>query len=189
MNAALREVKEEILTERLVLRAPRPGDGEEINRAVHASINELSQWLPFAFQKPTVEDTESNTRKAAAKFLTRENLRYLILSRESGELIGSTGFHNIDWDVPKLEIGYWIVTEHSGKGYITEAVQALTTYALNDLDMARVEIQCDRENMRSRSIPEKLGYELEGILKNDDRSVDGSKLTDTCIYAKVKEEA
>ena len=33
--------------------------------------------------------------------------------------------------------------------------------------------------------PEKLGFELEGILRNDDLSADGKKLTDTCIYAKV----
>lgn len=185
MYQSLREVKEKIMTERLLLRAPKPGDGEQINRAVQSSMPELSSWLPFAYHNPTVDETESNTREAAAKFLLRENLRYLIFSKENGELIGSTGFHNIDWEIPKLEIGYWIDTKHSGKGYMLEAVHELTHYALTELRMARVEIQCDRQNKKSRAIPEKIGFRLEGTLINDDRSVDGKTLTDTCIYSMV----
>lgn len=187
MNPIIKDIRTTIETERCLLRAPQAGDGEQINRAIKRSLAELSPWLAFALQDPSVEDTEKNTRQAASKFITRENLRYLIFSKETGSFIGSTGFHEIDWSVPKLEIGYWIDTEHSGKGYMTEAVEALTSFAFDELDMVRVEIQCESDNYRSRAIPEKLGFQLEGIMRNDDRSVDGARLTDTCIYSKVKE--
>ncbi len=100
--------------------------------------------------------------------------------------IGTTGFPDIDWDIPKLEIGYWVDTRHSGKGYMREAVGAMTQYALNELKFARLEIRCESENMKSRAIPEALGYDLEGVLRNEDLSVDGERLTDTCIYAKIR---
>jgi ribosomal-protein-serine acetyltransferase len=93
---------------------------------------------------------------------------------------------NTNWHVPKFEIGYWIDTRYSGNGYMTEAVQGITSFAFNELKARRVEIRCDSRNVKSRAIPERLGFTLEGVLKNDDISVDGNGLRDTCVYAKVK---
>lgn len=91
----------------------------------------------------------------------------------------------IDWDIPKCEMGYWINTKYSGKGYITEAVKELVNFGLNHLAFRRIEIWCDSKNVKSRLIAEKLGFILEGTLRNEDLSADGSQLTDTCIYAKI----
>lgn len=185
MNPVMLDVKTRIETDRLILRMPKPGDGKIINEAIKASINELRPWLAFARENPSVEDTEINTRQAYTKFLSRESLRYLVFRKKDHTFIGSTGFHNIQWEIPKLEIGYWIDTKYSGKGYMREGVGALTLYALNELNCARVEIQCESENKKSRAIPEALGFDLEGVLRNEDLSVDGKRLTDTCIYAKI----
>ena len=86
--------------------------------------------------------------------------------------------------VPKFEIGYWIDTRFAGRGYITESTQALTKFAFTELNAKRVEIRCDSLNLKSRSIPERLGYTLEGILKNNSISVESKELRDTCIFAK-----
>ncbi|RWZ60186.1 N-acetyltransferase [Halobacillus fulvus] len=187
MNPILREVSQVLETERCRLRSPQEGDGKVVNEAIVRSIPELKPWLPFVQTTPTIEDTEQNTREALAKFMTRESLRYLIFTKD-GEFVGSTGFHNLDWDVRKLEIGYWIDTAYSGKGYVREAVQKLTDFAMEELGFVRVEIRCESENLKSRAVPESLGYELEGILKKEDLSVDGTRLTDTCVYAMVCED-
>ncbi|KMM38005.1 acetyltransferase [Alkalihalobacillus macyae] len=185
MDPLLMEIDTQLETERLLLRMPRPGDGTVVNKAIKSSVAELKPWLGFVQELPTVEETELNTREAHIKFLKRESLRYLIFLKETNEFVGSTGFHNIHWSIPKLEIGYWIDTSYSGNGYMTEAVGKLTDFALDQLRCRRIEIRCDRENDRSRAVPERLGFSLEGILKNEDLSIDGSKITDTCVYAKV----
>ncbi|MGE6256773.1 GNAT family N-acetyltransferase [Heyndrickxia sporothermodurans] len=185
MNPILMNIPMKIVTERLYLRMPMFGDGKVVNQAIQASINELQQWLPFAQSTPTEEETEINIREAHLKFLKREDLRYLIFHAESNEFIGSTGLHNIVWDIPKCEIGYWIHTKFSGNGYMMEAIEGLTMMALNDLNCRRIEIRCESTNDKSRAIPEKLGYQLEGILRNEDLSADGKRLTDTCVYAKI----
>jgi ribosomal-protein-serine acetyltransferase len=69
---------------------------------------------------------------------------------------------------------------------MTEAVSELTNLGFQKLKFRRIEIRCESTNYKSRSIPVKLGFELEGILKNDDLSADGSKLTDTCIFSIIK---
>ncbi|WP_026570638.1 MULTISPECIES: GNAT family N-acetyltransferase [Sediminibacillus] len=186
MNPLLWDIPAEIKTERLLLRMPESGDGEAVNRAVKRSIEELRPWMPFAQTTPTLEESEEDIREAHIRFLKREKLRYLLFHRETNGFIGSSGFHNIDWKVPKCEIGYWIDTKFTGMGYMTEAIKALTSFAFTELTCRRVEIRCEEKNFKSRAIPEKLDYELEGILKNDDVSVDGNHMSNTCIYAKVK---
>lgn len=62
---------------------------------------------------------------------------------------------------------------------MTEAVSELTNLGFQQLKFRRIEIRCESTNFKSGSIPEKLDFELEGTLRNDDLSADGSKLTDT----------
>jgi RimJ/RimL family protein N-acetyltransferase len=164
---------------------PLPGDGKVVHNAILASLNELKPWMPFARKDQSEEQVEENIREAHVKFLSREDLRLLIFEKETGEFIASSGLHRMDWDVRKFEIGYWIDSRHSGKGYMTEAVEGITAFAFNELHANRVEIRCDSNNLKSRAVAERLGFELEGILRNDSFSVDGSELRNTCIFSKI----
>lgn len=173
-------------TERLIIRAPKVEDALDVWTAVKNSQNALKEWLPFAKALPCLEETEENLRQSVADFITRKDLRLLLFSKETGEFIGSSGLHRINWAVPKFEIGYWIDQSKEGKGYMTEAVQAITNFAFTQLGANRVEIRCDEENVKSRSVAERVGFELEGILRQDSLSVDEKSLRNTCIYAKIK---
>ena len=176
----------EFYSERLFIRMPKPGDGQMVYEAIEASREELQVWLPFARQKQGLEETEANVREAHAEFLMRKDLRLHIFNKETEEFIGSSGLHRINWNVPKFEIGYWIDTRYSGRGYMTEAVEAISNFAFDRLNARRVEIRCDEKNSKSRAIPEKLGFHLDGTLPHDDLSVDGKELRNTCIYSKIK---
>ncbi|WP_188456279.1 GNAT family N-acetyltransferase [Virgibacillus oceani] len=186
MNPILLDFPDAFETERLLIRCPKPGDGQVVYEAINASIEELKPWLPFAQSKQSEDDAEINIREAHIKFLAREDLRLLLFHKETGKLIGSSGLHRIDWDVPKFEIGYWIDSRFSGKGFISEAVEGITNFAFNELNAKRVEIRCDAKNTKSRAIPERLKFDLEGVLRNEDCSVDGKELRDTCIYTMVQ---
>jgi RimJ/RimL family protein N-acetyltransferase len=182
----LLEFPEEFTTDRLLIRKPLPGDGKFVYEAIQASLNELKPWMPFAHMNQTEQDVEANIRESIAKFMTREDLRLHVFNKVTGEFIGSSGLHRINWDIPKFEIGYWINTRFSGKGYITESTEAITKFAFTELNAKRVEIRCDPRNTKSRSIPEKLGFTLEGILKNEGISVESKEPRDTCVFAKTK---
>ncbi len=184
MNPILLDVPLKLETERLILRAPlQTGDGIIVNQAIQDSFNELKAWLPFAQKFPAVGETEVSLREAHIKFLERESFRFLIFDKDTNDFIGVVSLQGIDWDIPKCEIGYWINTKLSGNGYMTEAVRELTNFGLNHIKLKRIEIRCESTNLKSRSIPEKLGFEFEGTLRNDDLSADGSEITDTCLYS------
>ncbi|MGG0418735.1 GNAT family N-acetyltransferase [Priestia aryabhattai] len=185
MNPLLLDFPTKFYTERLFIRLPLPGDGKVVSQAINESIEELKSWMPFAQNKQTVEEAEISIRKSHTEFLQREDLRLLIFLKETGDFVGSSGLHRINWNVPKFEIGYWINSRFSKKGYMTEAVEGIMDFALKELGAKRLEIKCDSSNIKSRAIPERLGFRLEGILENDDVSANGLDLRDTCIYAKV----
>lgn len=178
---------EEFYTERLIIRAPRIEDAEEVWKSVEVSQKALKEWMPWAQEKGTLEQRIKNLRQAVADFITREDLRLHLFLKETGEFVGCSGLHRINWDVRKFEIGYWIDSRFEGKGLMTEAVERITSFAFDELHANRIEIRCDSENVRSRSVAERLNYTLEGILRHDSLSADKKTLRDTCIYAKTKE--
>jgi len=185
IDPILLEIAESFESERLWIRAPLWGDGAAINEAVTESIEELRPWMPWAQNIPTIDESEANIRRSRLQFLERKDLRLLLVHKESGRLVGSSGLHRIDWQARKFEIGYWVRTSYEQQGYVTEAVNAITNYAIQELQANRIEIRCDSRNARSAKVAERAGYALEGILRNDAHDVDGS-LRSTMIFAKVR---
>lgn len=173
-------------TERLLIRAPRPGDGAEVNTALVESLDALRPWMPWAQSTPTAEETEADIRQVALDFKARKDLRLHLYRKDDGLFVGSSGLHQIDWSVPRFEIGYWVRTSLQGQGYITEAAKAITAFAFEVLKAERVEIRCDARNSRSAAVAERAGYALEARLRHYDRDVSGV-LSDTLIYAMLRE--
>ena len=188
MDAILRDFPNSFETERLTIRCPQPGDGAEVNAAVLESLNELRPWMAWAQTAPTLAESEANLRKAHTDFLLREKLRLLLFLKDTNTLVGSTGLHNIDWAVPKFEIGYWVRTSYAGQGYISEAVAGITDFAFQTLGAKRVAIYCDAKNERSAAVARRLGFVHEGTLRCDGRSPATNELRDTLVFAKVKPE-
>jgi ribosomal-protein-serine acetyltransferase len=172
-------------SERLVLRTPRPGDGDALNAAVIESLPELRPWMSWAMQTPTLADSEEYVRRAAVKYAAREALPLLIWHKATGELVGGSGMHGIDWEVPSVEIGYWVRTSQARQGYITETVQAITHFAFEVIGAHRVEIRCNECNVRSAAVARRAGFELEGILRNEARD-HMLELRNTMVFARVR---
>jgi RimJ/RimL family protein N-acetyltransferase len=184
-NPILLSFPEGFETERLIIRAPLWGDGVSANEAVKESIEELRPWMPWAQEIPSIEQSEAGVRQARLRFLDRSDLRLYLIMKETGQFIGSSGLHRIDWQSRKFEIGYWVRTSFSGKGFIMEAVEGIANFASNYLQANRIEIRCDSRNVRSARVAERLHFTLEGILRNEECDVNGS-LRDTMVFSKVR---
>ena len=179
MQPILLDFPNQFYTDRLHIRYPLPGDGKAVHQSIESSLSELKP----AHNDQSEADVEANIRESYAAFLKREDLRLLLFHKQSGVFIGSSGLHRIDWNVRKFEIGYWIDSNYSGEGYMTEAVQGIVKFAIRELRAKRIEIRCNAENWKSRKVAERCFFQLEAILKNNSQSVDRSKLIDTYVYA------
>ncbi|MGH2536409.1 MAG: GNAT family N-acetyltransferase [Candidatus Promineifilaceae bacterium] len=185
MDAILREFPDCFESERLTIRCPRPGDGPELNRAVLESWEELRQWMPWADKKPAVEESEANVRQAHLEFMARRDMRLSLFLKGSQTMVGSSGLHRISWEVPSFEIGYWVRTPYAGRGFITEAVAAISDFAFETLGARRVEIRCDARNERSAAVARRLHFALEARLRNESRHHLSGEVRDTLVFALI----
>ncbi len=161
MNPILLNFPDHFSTERLDLRAPRPGDGAELNAAVCETWDELTPWLPWARSLPTQEDSEALMREAAAKWLRREDLWLLVFLKGTNRLVASSGLTRIDWSVPRFELGYWVRRGYARQGYVTEAVRGIVEFAVHTLGAKRLQLHLDIRNDRSRRVAERAGFTFE----------------------------
>lgn len=177
-----------IKTKNLILALPKIGDGKTIRPAILETFDDLKLTMPWAKTIPSIEDCEEFVRQAAANWIFKNNeepyLPLFIFCRHSMDFIGSAGYHHMNWDIPSLEAGYWLRQSSMGKGIMTEAINALTQYAFKQLHVKRLAITCDIKNLRSKKIPERLGYCLEGVLKNHRIDPESGAISDTLLYAR-----
>jgi RimJ/RimL family protein N-acetyltransferase len=184
MDPLLLNIPEEFETDRMVIRAARPGEGAVVNEAIRESIAELKPWLTWAQTVPSVEDSEKQAREAHAKFHARQDLIYRGWLKGSNTFVVGSGLHRIDWSVPRFEIGYWVRTSMAGQGYVAEIVNAMARLAFETLAAERVEIRCDQHNQQSWRVAERCGFIYEGTLRHNSRAPDGS-VRDIRIYSRV----
>jgi RimJ/RimL family protein N-acetyltransferase len=183
MNPLLLDFPNHIETERLLLRVPKPGDGIALNEAICESIAELKVWMPWAQQKPKLDESETVVRQAQVKWIERSELFFFIFDK-MGDLMGASSLLRMDWDVPRFEIGYWLRTSAHGQGLMTEAVQGIADFAFRELKAKRVEIHCAAGNVKSAAVAKRSGFEHEATLKNYICRPDG-ELCDFHIYART----
>ena len=174
-------------TRRLVLRPASAQDALIVQAAVEESFESLHPWMPWAAQPQSLEETQAFLAGAETRFRSGEEFAVSGFLREGGTFVLSTGLHPRNWAVPRFEIGYWCRTSMQGRGYVTEAILALTRLAFVDMEAVRIEIRCDARNLDSRRVAERAGYRLEATLRCDDRANDGS-LRDTAVYAILRQE-
>lgn len=184
VKPVLLDVPMPVLTPRLQIRPRFVGEGPVLTEAVRESLESLRPWMPFAQVEPQIENFEEHCRRALANFILRADFSLSIYDRSGGQFIGSTGLHRINWDARSFEIGYWVRASCEGKGFVSEAANALTRYAFQVFNANRVEIRCDSRNLRSLAVMKRLGFIEEGHFKNDDMGVDG-KPRDTLITART----
>ena len=173
---------EELCGERIVVRPYREGDAQALFEAVVESRDHLRPWLPFADEHQSVEESRDWIIHQVANWLLRDDLALSIWEAATGRFLGGTGLHPHSWEIGYFEIGYWIRASAEGHGYITEAVRLLTDYAFNTLAANRDAIGCDELNVRSAAVPQRLGYALEGRLRNL-ADATGNRLRTTLIYS------
>jgi RimJ/RimL family protein N-acetyltransferase len=101
----------------------------------------------------------------------------------SGRIVGMTTYMNIDADTPRVEIGSTWIAAGAQRGPLnTECKLMLLSHAFEQLGCLAVEFRTHRLNLQSRRAIERLGAQLDGILRAHRRGPDGN-VRDTAVYS------
>jgi ribosomal-protein-serine acetyltransferase len=136
---------------------------EAIFSVVDANREHLRPWLPWVDKTHSSEYTRQFIREALEQFARNEGFSAAIWAH--GEIAGAIGFHNVNWLNRNVEMGYWLASGFQGHGIVTDACRALIDYAFTEWELNRVEIRCATGNSRSAAVPKRLGFTLEGTLR------------------------
>lgn len=106
---------------------------------------------------------------------------------KDGKLLGEIGFSGISMKSGKVAIGYWLRKSARGHGIINKLLPRIEKIAFEQDWCHRIQIYCDAKNIASKSIAEKNGYVLEGLMRQDGKWPNGS-LRDKLYFGKLKSE-
>ena len=170
--------------EGLELRLLELRHAETLFNLIDQNREHLGYWFPWVEKTKEVEDSKAFIRGGLEQFAQGNGFHTGIWV--DGKLAGTLGLHYISQQSRSTEIGYWLSAEYEGRGIITKVCAYLCAYLFNELDLNRIEIDCAETNSRSRRVPERLGFTLEGKLRQINPTQDG--LVDELIYGLLASE-
>ena len=133
-------------------------------------------WAPHK----TIEESREILQNV---FIGQENIWAMIL-KDAQQLIGSIGIvPDPKRENPQVRmLGYWLDEAHWGKGYMTEAVQAILNYGFNELQLSLITANCYPHNKRSQQVLERNGFIYEGVLHQAELTYNGNIFDHLCYY-------
>jgi len=157
---------------------------DELFTLINTNREHLREWLPWVDATQSPADTESFLQFAINQYQSGQGPQYAIFSESA--LCGVCGFHPFDLSNRSGSLGYWLGASYGGKGIMVRAVQALVEQGFREYGLNRIEIACATGNTRSRAIPERLGFELEGVFR--EREYVNGRYLDQAIYSMLASE-
>jgi RimJ/RimL family protein N-acetyltransferase/SAM-dependent methyltransferase len=135
---------------------------DDLMAAIDASLPELQVWMPWANPAPTREAEAAALDSGRATFDADHEWQYFLVESETGELVGGCGLMRRAGP-DTLEIGYWVRSDRTRRGYATAAARALMDAVFANLpEIERVEIHMDKANAASAAVPPKLAFDFVG---------------------------
>ncbi len=182
VNPILLDIPHQFESSRLILRTPLDGDSNITFPAIQESIGILQSWLPKGQIPSSAEDTEELLREIRTEMLMRRVIHLLIFRQDTGDFVGETRLHRIDWSIPSASLGFWVRASMQGEGYMSEAVNRVIDISFDLFNMVRVQLLIDTENSATQRVAEKVGFTLEGTFRNHHRRNNG-ELTNAMVYS------
>lgn len=112
---------------------------------------------------------------------------FILLDNQTNEFIAFLDLKNIDWTIPKTEIGCYTDAKFAGKGLTTKAMQQFLDYCFDHFQFKKIFLRTHHANKSAQIIAEKCGFELEGHIRMDYKTTSG-EIVDLMYYGKINEK-
>lgn len=161
-----------------------PAFAEHLYALTNKNRAYLKKWLAWLDLVETFEDTQTFIDTVVHQHNHNQATTFAIVYRN--ELVGIAGFNHYDYQHKWGAIGYWLCASYNGKGVMTKVVEKLLEYGFVENRLNKIEIRCAEENVKSRAIPERLGFTYEATLRQCEWLYD--KYVDHAVYSMLASE-
>ena len=169
----------------IVLRAVEIADAEPLAAFVQDNRAHLAPFLSDLVD----EITDVLTARAHLERVIDDRVRGLLEMHivEHDVLCGAVRLRNVDWHHRSGNIGYLIAARHEGRGIVTRVVTRFIEWTFAELRLHRIELRCARGNAASTAVARRLGFSLEGTLRDAERLGDG--YSDILVFSRLSTDA
>jgi N-acetyltransferase len=149
-------------------------------------LEDIFRWIPYSMKTP--EDFRRLIDTAFGEQERGESIVFATVEQNSGRVIGSTRFMNIDRNNRRVEIGStWIAPQWQRTGVNTEAKYLMLRHAFETWKCMRVELKTDALNQKSRNAILRIGAKEEGTLRRHLLTWSG-RVRDTVYFSVLDNE-
>jgi RimJ/RimL family protein N-acetyltransferase len=141
------------------------GDAESLYEAAAESVNELEPWMPWCHRGYALGDARAWVARQIESFGARSEFDFFILDDDGG-FVGGVGLNQFDAANQRANLGYWVRTSKTRRGYATAAVRQLVRWAAENTELQRLEVVVAARNAASLRVAQKAGAAREGILRH-----------------------
>jgi RimJ/RimL family protein N-acetyltransferase len=168
------------------IRPLKSNDLENYYKLVENNRQRLEDFFAGTFlYTRTISETKKFIDKMVSRAKERSYFPYIIMDKSNGNFAGFIDLKNIDWSIPKLELGCYIDKDYTGKGIATSAVSLFCDYCFDHYKVQKIFLRTHQSNTSAISVAENCGFELEGVIRKDYRTSKG-QLMDLRYYGKVR---
>jgi ribosomal-protein-serine acetyltransferase len=138
-------------------------ESEALLLLVNANRPYLRQWLPWLDMTTNIDEMIAFVESAIRQ--QTSGLGFQAGIWQGNEIVGIIGYHHLEWANRSTCIGYWLAEQFQGRGIMTKSCRSVVEYAFEEWHLNRIEIRCAEGNLKSRAIPERLGFKAEGTFR------------------------
>ena len=172
-------------TQRLILRKPKISDWKDIvDGCKEIDVTRYLTVVPHPYKK---KDALFWIKKSIKEW-GKKGYPFIIQLKSENKVIGCMDIHRIDFDSGKALTGSWINKKYWRKGYITEAKIAVNNFAFDKLKLRKLNSGVFVDNEASNKTQQRMGYKLEGVLREESKSLATGKIHNINIYGLLKRE-
>ena len=126
----------------------------------------LAAYLPMLASLSTVDAAAAHLERAVVHAAEGEVCEWHLF--DEGSLCGAVRVKDIDHADRKAGIGYFLGSQHTGKGIVSSALRVVLGWCFDTLGLNRIELRCATSNAPSIRVAERLGFVREGLLRQDE---------------------
>ena len=145
-------------SERLIFRQLKDSDAPEVFKL--RSNPDNMKYIPRPLLK-NEEEALAMIHMMNGKIAENTDINWAVCIKNTDKIIGFMGFYRTQPENYRTEIGYMILPEYEGKGYVTEAVKTMLNYAFNSVGFHSVDAVIDPDNVGSEKVLLKNGFRKE----------------------------
>ena len=144
----------------------------------------MTSGKPDATKTKTFEDTREFLFDIVQRTKDKTYFPYIIIDDSNQRIAGFIDLKNIDWNIPKSEMGLYIDKDYANQGISTKAFCLFCDFCFAEYKFQKLFLRTHNNNTFARRVAEKCGFEIEGTIKRDYKTTSG-EVVDLIYYGRI----